>query len=449
VLQLPDSATPCACGMTHRVAIDEIAVESNAIERLAAYAESRRWRQALLVMDANTEDAVGWRVARELGGADVRVAALRFPNRSGLAADEDAVSAARARLRADDPDGVVAVGSGVLTDITRYATHVEDRSFVSVPTAASMDGYASSVAAMEFRGAKATFPASEPRGIFADPAVLAAAPAELTRSGLGDLLGKATARVDWMASHLLYGEAYCPAVDARVLEPLEFAANHAEAVLRHERAAVERLLQGLLQSGIAMAMMGSSRPASGCEHHASHLWDLLATRGMRHHAPHGLQVGYATQFAMRLQRFAFAGGVRVLRRPQIGDADEADPPAWFGESPAIREAMLGKDSFIAEHADKWPEGPEEWAAVRQRLAEALGRFPPVERALTTAGMPSEPDVLGIDAATLRATFRHASRLRARYTVIDFLKGQGVLSDALDAMLGARASDELVRHGAPE
>jgi glycerol-1-phosphate dehydrogenase [NAD(P)+] len=437
--------------MTHRVAIDEIAVASDAIERLAAYATSGHWRDALLVMDANTEEAVGWRVSRELRDAGVRVAALSFPNGSGLAADEDAVSAARARLRADDPDGVVAVGSGVLTDITRYATHLEDRGFVSVPTAASMDGYASSVAAMEFGGVKETFPAREPRAIFADPTVLAAAPAELTSSGLGDLLGKATARIDWMATHLLYGEAYCPAVDTRIMEPLQYAANHAEAVLRQEPAAIERLLHGLLQSGIAMAMMGSSRPASGCEHHASHFWDLLATRGVRAHAPHGLQVGYATQFAMRLQRFAFAGGVPALERPEVGDADEEDARAWIGEpSPAIREAMLGKERFIAEHAGDWPEGPERWAAVRERLAGGLALFPAVERALTAAGLPAEPDVLGIDPLTLRATFRHASRLRARYTVLDFLKGQGVLSEALDAVLGeAPASDELIRHGAPE
>ena len=92
------------------------------------------------------------------------------------------------------------MGSGVITDITRYAAHLEDRDFVSVPTAASMDGYASGVAAMEFGGVKVTYPARAPLAIFADPAVLAAAPAELTRSGLGDLLGKATARIDWLAA---------------------------------------------------------------------------------------------------------------------------------------------------------------------------------------------------------------------------------------------------------
>lgn len=421
--------------MTHRVAIDEIVVSASAIERLAASAGAQRWRDVLLVMDPNTEEAAGSRVARELADAGVHPATLRFADRAGLAANEDAVAVARARLRAMDPDGVVAVGSGVLTDITRFAAHREGRGFVSVPTAASMDGYASSLAAMEFGGVKVTFPAVAPRAIFADPAVLAAAPAELTRSGLGDLLGKASARTDWMAAHLLYGEAFCPAVDARVREPLIYAAEHVDAVLRHEPAAIERLAHGLLQSGIAMAMVGSSRPASGCEHHASHFWDLLAARGLRDHAPHGLQVGYATQFAMRLQRFAFGGGVTALARPLDREAEAGEERAWLGEpSPAIEEAMLQKRRFIAEHAGRWPAGEEHWAALRARLSPALELFPAIERALAAAGMPAEPDVLGIDPATLRAAFRYGNRLRARYTVIDFLEGQGALDEALDAAL---------------
>jgi glycerol-1-phosphate dehydrogenase [NAD(P)+] len=332
------------------------------------------------------------------------------------------------------------VGSGVITDITRYATHREDQGFVSVPTAASMDGYASGVAVMQVAGVKLTFPARGPRAIFADPAVLARAPAELTRAGLGDLLGKASARTDWIAAHLLYAERFCSAVDARVLGPMAYAADHVGAVLRGEAAAIERLLRGLIESGIAMAMIGSSRPASGCEHHASHFWDLLAARGDRHHAPHGLQVGYATHFAMRLQRFAFAGGVPVLRPPRVGDPLDTAAKEWLGEpSPAIVAAIEEKRRFVAGGAAKWPRDGARWRALRAELAPALKQFEAVGRALAAAGIPAEPGFLDLDARTLRATFRYAARLRARYTVIDFLEGQGMLEEALDAMLGAATS----------
>jgi glycerol-1-phosphate dehydrogenase [NAD(P)+] len=395
----------------------------------------------LLVMDANTEQAAGRRVARELEEAAVGVAELCFPDRSGLAADENAVAAARGRLRGESFDAVVAVGSGVLTDVTRYAAHLEDRDFVSVPTAASMDGYASSVAAMEFDGVKVTYPARAPLAIFADPAVLAAAPPELTRSGLGDLLGKATARVDWLASHLLYGEAYSAAVDARILGPLGYAVENADSVLGGETAAVEALMRGLLESGVAMAIVGSSRPASGCEHHASHFWDLLAARGLRDHAPHGLQVGYATHFAMRLQHFAYAGGVPELVRPRAGDPLDAGARRWLGvPAPKIVAAVEEKRRFIAAGQESWPRGAERWAALRAELDPAMEVFPAVGEALAKASIPAEPGYLDVDAETLRATFHYASRLRARYTVIDFLEGQGALDDALDEALGAATSD---------
>lgn len=40
--------------------------------------------------------------------------------------------------------------------------------------------------------------------------------------------------------------------------------------------AYENLMYGLLLSGIAMQMIGNSRPASGAEHHMSHLWEMAA-----------------------------------------------------------------------------------------------------------------------------------------------------------------------------
>ena len=119
----------------------------------------------------------------------------------------------------------------MITDVVRYASHLLDRDFISVPTAASMDGYASSVAPLMLRGVKVTYPARAPRAIFADPRVAAAAPAELTRAGIGDLLGKATARVDWLAAHLLYGEPFDPDAAELMLAPLSFATANVESVL--------------------------------------------------------------------------------------------------------------------------------------------------------------------------------------------------------------------------
>ena len=98
----------------------------------------------------------------------------------------------------------------------------------------------------------------------------------MTRAGLGDLFGKASAHVDWLASHELYGESFCAEVERRVTAPLVHAATHVDDILGGSAEEVSGFMRGLIESGIAMAMIGNSRPASGCEHHASHFWDFLA-----------------------------------------------------------------------------------------------------------------------------------------------------------------------------
>jgi glycerol-1-phosphate dehydrogenase [NAD(P)+] len=413
--------------------VSEPAIEVVLAEHAFARLPASIGTAALVVMDVNTEEAAGSRVVARLRAAGVDAEQLVFERRSGLIASPDVVQ----QVRELQGGGrmAIAVGSGVITDIVRYAAHSADRDFVSVPTAASMDGYASGVAALQLDGVKVTFPARPPRAIFADPRVVAAAPTELTRAGIGDLLGKATARVDWLATHLLYAEPFSAEVDARVLDALLFAAANAEAALTGDVRAVTGLLEGLIQSGTAMAIVGSSRPASGCEHHASHFWDLLAACGVRPHALHGLQVGYATRFAMRLQRFAYAGGVPSLRRPAVvADPLGAAAREWLGEPSAEMVAAVQEKQKFVTALGQWPHGPSAWEAVLARIAPALESFGAVERALTVAGIPDEPGYLGVDKRILQATFRYASRLRARYTVIDFLEGQGVIDQGVEALL---------------
>jgi glycerol-1-phosphate dehydrogenase [NAD(P)+] len=235
--------------------------------------------------------------------------------------------------------------------------------------------------------------------------------------------------VDWLAAHLLYGE------DWRELEPLPEL--DVAALLAGDVDAIAELLRALIESGLAMAAVGSSRPASGCEHHASHFWDLLAGRGARPRALHGLQVGYATGFAMRLQRFAFGGGVALPRRPQpIAEPLDEAARAWLGEPPPdVVAAVAEKQRLIAKVPASWPDDQARWAALRARMQPSLEKFDAVADTLRRAGIPDrQPGYLGIDAAMLRAGLRYGGRLRSRYTVVDFLEGQGMLERALDAAL---------------
>ena len=57
-------------------------------------------------------------------------------------------------------------------------------------------------------------------------------------------------------------------------------------------------MYGLLLSGIAMQMIGNSRPASGAEHHMSHLWEMAAISEPIDYY-HGEKVGVGLCLAMK------------------------------------------------------------------------------------------------------------------------------------------------------
>ena len=268
--------------------------------------------------------------------------------------------------------------------------------------------------------------------------MLGAAPQILTSAGIGDLLGKATAGVDWLAAHLLYGERYDAAIAADTRRAMMLAADNVPALMAGEPAALRDLLDGLIQSGIAIAKVGNSRPASGLEHHASHFWDLLAAHGKHKHSSHGLQVGYATGYGMRIQRMAYTGAVPTLNLPHPA-VDPLGPAAqeWLGvPTDDIVAAVAAKQAQLSTVPPTWPADQRSWELVCEAITGAMEPFPAVERALEQAQIPTTPGFLGIDRETLLATFHHATRLRDRYTTIDFLESQGQLDAVLSRTLSA-------------
>lgn len=107
---------------------------------------------------------------------------------------------------------MLAIGGGTVHDITRYCSTERGIPFISIPTAASCDGFCSNVAAMTWHGYKKTIPCQAPLLVVADLDVISAAPWRLTASGIGDMLGKFIALTDWRISHLLTGEKLCPVI---------------------------------------------------------------------------------------------------------------------------------------------------------------------------------------------------------------------------------------------
>lgn len=211
-----------------------------------------------------------------------------------LHADENAVEMTLARLR-DDVKVIAAFGSGTITDIARYCAKERNLILVSCPTAASVDGFCSSVCAMTFNNTKVTVPAVAPKIVIADLSVITKAPDRLVKSGLGDILGKYVSLADWKIAHIITGEQYCEETVKLVKDALTAVTDLVgNDILTGERFYLQTTY-ALLLSGLAMQIVGSSRPASGAEHHFSHLVTVApASLGICTDALHGESVGVGT-----------------------------------------------------------------------------------------------------------------------------------------------------------
>ncbi|MCL6633897.1 MAG: sn-glycerol-1-phosphate dehydrogenase [Alicyclobacillus herbarius] len=424
----------CPCGQTHEVPIEQMVIGSDMLSRLVAYAGSQAAKNWLVVSDVNTHAILGAAVEQVLATDTRQVHRHVFSEAHDLLPDRPQINQVRQRIEETHADILVAVGSGVINDITRYASFAEQRPYIIVATAPSMDGYASSVAALQFDGLKTTLPAHTAKAIFADPSVLAAAPWELIQAGFGDLVGKTISLLDWKLAHYLYDEPFCPAAYELVQKPLKACIESAAKLRERDAGAVEALFLGLVNAGVAMAMVGNSRPCSGSEHHLSHYWDLLAYKGRRAHASHGHQVGYATPWMMRFYRRLTELDTLVEPKPRRLDAAWHEwVTSFYGEgAETVESAQQRKAKWLAENHERWTR----WRlnAIHAALQPEFGWFPQVEEALSIMGLADAGERLQVDTTILRETFQHAWELRDRYTIFDFLAGQGQMDWAVQAVL---------------
>ncbi len=277
----------CACGGEHQMATRLCVIESGALTRFDGYlAEAGVSGRRCVVYDTNTYHIP--QLCRPEAEQEIV-----FPA-EGLHADEHSTASLLERME-EGIEVLVAVGGGTVHDIVRYSARQKGIPFVSVPTAASCDGFCSNVAAMTWHGYKKTMPCQAPEAVVADLDVIANAPAFLTASGFGDMVAKYVALADWRISHELTGEAVCPVIYGIMKEALDRVWESAEALLTGETAAFEAVTYGLLMSGLAMQMLGTSRPASGGEHHVSHFIEVEpAALAATSSALHGEKVGVGT-----------------------------------------------------------------------------------------------------------------------------------------------------------
>jgi len=339
-LAFPDKEFDCSCGRKHKVEIDRILISDTALKELPAllqhylqktdqkrHKESFQNQLVYLICDDNTYQAAGEQAEKILQQSDFQVELIRLTG-SGGAIKPTPTMLFHILQAVSQPGWLLACGSGTINDLVKFAASRTGLPSGVLATAPSMDGYTSGVASLVVEGVKVTTPTGTHKFILADPEILAAAPEKMIQAGVGDLLGKATSLLDWHLRLIILEEYFCQRAEELIREPLEklLESDFTSRLNQRDPAAVKELTRGLLNSGLAMQLVGSSSPASGSEHHISHFLEML---GLREKIPmplHGIKVGVGTYFTAAFYLRLLAAGLEILP----GDLTDEYPS---GENP--------------------------------------------------------------------------------------------------------------------
>lgn len=384
-------------------------------------------RRIAVVSDDVTHALLGHRVESALAGkADV--ISIILPGRP----HPDDATVATLRAATASADALVAVGSGTINDLCKYASALDKKPYAVFGTAPSMNGYGSLNAAITVGGLKKSLAAQAPVGIFFDVSIMASAPARMIRSGLGDSLCRPTAQADWLLAHLLLDLPYrrMPFV---LLEDDEAGLfENAAALMAGDHVTMECLLRTLLLSGFGTAICGNSLPASQGEHLVSHYVEMLS--GDRFpFSFHGEQIAVTTLTSARLQERMLGGAAPVL-------ADTGESEASF-----IREfgPALGASCW-REFSQKYLRGvrldevnhrlASGWSDIAAAISRIILPAARLDKVLADAQAPRAYGDLGWDRSFYVEAVSNARRIRNRYTFLDLAADSGNLNSALPEII---------------
>lgn len=398
----------CTCGKTHTCDIQSVYIERHATARLTALC--RDAATLLLVADQNTFAAAGAQTVAALQGKCIKQ--VIFSGEEILVPNEAAIAAVVAQL--DAVDMIVGIGSGVIQDLCKYVSHFHKVPYIIVATAPSMDGYASNGAAMITDGMKVTYPAGLPLAIVADTEVIRHAPMEMLKAGYGDIIGKFSALNDWKLSQCVNGEYFCAYIYDLTYQQIMRTLELADGILKRDEESVKTLMEALVIIGILMSFAGSSRPASGSEHHLSHFLEITGIVKSRPYFPHGIDVAYSTvvtaQLREKLLAHPFEG---TLYRPEAAAYRQTMHRIYESVAEGCMALQQKVGHYAADRALVYREKEE---TVKAILAECPSAAE-IMAMLSRVELDMADFYALYDDETRRDAVWYAKDLKDRYTVL--------------------------------
>jgi glycerol-1-phosphate dehydrogenase [NAD(P)+] len=420
----------CTCGRDHPVPqvtlySAEDACTVLAKDCLAVYGK----RPVLLLSDPDTDRVAGQKMREQLQLCQVSLEHYLL-ERNPVATDYLVEKIAAA---CHDKVLIISVGSGTINDLGKYVADQNGIDFWTMPTAPSMNGYTSGIAAIKVKGVKRTLPAAPPQRIYVLPEVIQYAPLKLRQAGFCDVLAKVVSDIDWQCESMLASNSYC-GLPASMMAAVEKSySSYPEEIGRGDKTTVMGLFHGLLLSGVAMSLAGSSAPASGGEHLVSHFWDMREGINGREPELHGLQVGAGIILSTACYR-RLAGLKKTALAAQAEQAFSATaariPRIWGQYADEVARQFTSKKAILLQFDTLLPQ---HWDSLQALFEQVHGPEYFVDL-FTRTGAPFNLEAFRLSREEFLLAAINSRAIRDRITVLDLAAHAQVLDlAAADAL----------------
>lgn len=428
--KLLDTTFNCQCGRSHSVPVKKLIYSEDALVHLPdVLASLVNARRVVLIADQRTFDIIGRHARETLEENGWSVHQIIVPDSGHGSPVCDDTTHNWLNEQFPPADIALAVGSGVINDLTKWSAFENDLPYAVFATAATMNGFTAANVAPAIKGVKTLISARPPLAVFAVPSVIINAPFELTTAGLGDTIAKPVSTADWLFNHIFCDEYFCRYCSEIInsLEPYYF--NKPEDIKTRRPASIEALFNALLYSGIAMTIIGTSAPASGGEHLLSHTLDMMSSIEGVPHDLHGRQVGIGTIFAAAVYERIFQ-----IETPKcLSLSSDIDNTFWGPLAENVRQQYQQKKPMLKIIREKLTD-VETWQSFIAAARDQVRSPNEIKNCLKTAGAAHTFTDIKCSRKRLLAAVLHMHEIRKRPTIIDLAWILGILPDSADEII---------------
>lgn len=394
------------------------------IPNLIDYLKEINVSNIVLVSDENEYEALGARVETALREASFNVNNIILRGEE-IGANEKYI--VQVLLPSDQSAQLfIAVGSGTVTDIVRFVSFRAKSYFISLPTAPSVDGFASNGSSMTILGYKQTIISRPPCAIFADLETLCNAPRPLIASGFGDMFGKFSALADWKLANILNGDAYDAAIAERSRNARNKVITQSKKINEDWEFSIKSVMEALYEEGLCMLEFGNSRPASGSEHQFSHYWEMTLLRENRPAVFHGAKVGLASIWIAEYYEM-----VRKMSKEEM--VNRLSNTAKFEREDEIQKITRGYGKDLVSVIVKNQEShlsmtPERYNLLKDKIIDHWNEIQEIalevpspdemRSLLKRVGGVTEPAEIGLSNEDIRNAVEYAQYVRKAFTILN-------------------------------